>query len=62
MLSHVTTCFIYARCSSGRSEVVSHYNSYWLMWTVFATNVHWFFSPVLFSGLSSLQEVSDWNP
>ena len=47
--------------SKGRGEVVSHHSSYSLMWAFFATNVHWFFSPVLSGGPSSLKEVSGWD-
>jgi hypothetical protein len=48
--------------SNGRSEVVSHHSSYWLIWAFCATNVRWFFSPVLSRGPSSLKEVSGRDP
>ena len=48
--------------SNGQSEVVSCHSSYWLMWAFWATNVPWFFSPMLSVGSSLLKEVSGWDP
>jgi hypothetical protein len=48
--------------SNSQTEVVSCDSSYWLMWAFCATNIHWFFSPMLSGGPSSLKEVSGWDP